>query len=165
VFGPALTLGAGLGGLLDGIALHQILGWHHLLSARPGFDVRANELADGLFHAAAWLAVLGGVIWLYARLRRPPVAAAWPRTDSGPRPWRFLIAPLLIGWGSFNVVEGLIDHQLLGIHHVHPGPGQLGWDLGYLVVGAALAGLGAILAPSGGRRPEQRNNHGGPIGP
>lgn len=164
VFGPALTLGAGLGGLIDGIALHEMLGWHHLLSARPGFDMRANELADGLFHAAAWLAVLAGVIWLYARLRQPPVAAAWPRTDSGPRPWGFLVGPLLVGWGSFNVVEGLIDHQLLGIHHVRPGPGQLGWDLGYLLVGAMLAGIGVVLVRSDGGRREQRSNEPGSTG-
>jgi uncharacterized membrane protein len=25
---------------------------------------------------------------------------------------------LLAGWGVFNIVEGLIDHQLLGLHHV-----------------------------------------------
>jgi uncharacterized membrane protein len=25
---------------------------------------------------------------------------------------------LLAGWGVFNLVESIIDHQLLGIHHV-----------------------------------------------
>jgi uncharacterized membrane protein len=149
VFAPALTIGVGLGGLADGIVLHQILGWHHLLSARPGVDMRTNEVADGLFHAGAWLAVLAGVLWLYARLRQPPVPAAWPRLDAGPRPWRNLVGAMLAGWGVFNVVEGLVDHQVLGLHHVRPGAHQLAWDLGFLAFGAALVAVGLLV----GRRP------------
>ncbi len=153
VFAPALTIGVGLGGLVDGIVLHQILGWHHLLSARPGFDLRANELADGLFHAGTWFAVLAGVLWLYARLRLPPVPAAWPRLDQGPRPWRMLVGPMLIGWGLFNMVEGLVDHQILRLHHVRPGPHQLAWDLGFLAFGAVLTGVGVqTLRPRRARR-------------
>jgi len=146
VFAPALTIGVGLGGFVDGIVLHQILGWHHMLSGRPGFDMRANELADGLFHAGAWLVVLAGVLWLYARLRLPPVPAAWPRLATGPRPWRVLIGAMLAGWGLFNVVEGLIDHQVLGLHHVRPGAHQLAWDVGFLAFGAVLAGVGFLMA-------------------
>ena len=53
---------------------------------------------------------------------------------------------MLLGWGLFNVVEGLVDHHLLDIHHVHPGAGQLTWDVGFLVFGAAqiVAGLVSI---------------------
>jgi uncharacterized membrane protein len=39
------------------------------------------------------------------------------------------------------VTEGLVDHQILGIHHVHPGEGQLAWDTGYLALG--LVGIAA----------------------
>jgi uncharacterized membrane protein len=146
VFGPALTLGIGLGGFVDGIVLHQVLGWHHLLSARPGFSMRANEVADGLFHAGLWMIVVAGVAWLYGRLRQPPVPGAWPRLDAGPRPWPALIGPMLLGWGLFNVVEGLVDHQILNLHHVRPGPDQLAWDLAYLISGVVLAGLGVLTA-------------------
>lgn len=153
VFAPALAIGFGLGGFIDGIVLHQLLGWHHMLSARPGFDMRANELADGLFHAGTWLVVLTGVLWLYARLRLPSVPAAWPRLDRGPRPWAALIGSLLVGWGLFNMVEGLVDHHILGLHHVRPGAHQLAWDLGFLAFGAVLAGLGILVArPRGARR-------------
>lgn len=150
ILGPAVTIGFGLGAFFDGIVLHQLLGWHHLLSSRPGFDMRANEIADGAFHAVAWLLVLAGVGWLYARLRQPPVAGAWPRLGSGPRPWRALIGSLLMGWGLFNVIEGLIDHQLLGLHHVRTGPHQLGWDLGFLALSALMAGAGFAIARSTG---------------
>lgn len=30
---PALLLGVGLGGFVDGIVLHQVLHWHHVLTA------------------------------------------------------------------------------------------------------------------------------------
>ena len=37
-------------------------------------------------------------------------------------PWRLHVGVLLAGWGGFNLVEGLVDHQLLGIHHVRDLP-------------------------------------------
>jgi uncharacterized membrane protein len=59
---------------------------------------------------------------------------------------------LLAGWGAFNLVEGLIDHELLGIHHVRDDlGGPLGWDLAFLAFGAALVLVGLALARSGER--------------
>ena len=50
---PAVTLGFALGGFFDGVLLHQILQWHHLLSLVPGMDdLRLQILWDGYFHAA-----------------------------------------------------------------------------------------------------------------
>jgi Predicted membrane protein (DUF2243) len=37
-------------------------------------------------------------------------------------PWLLHVGVLLAGWGGFNLVEGLVDHQLLGIHHVRDLP-------------------------------------------
>lgn len=57
---------------------------------------------------------------------------------------------LLAGWGVFNLVEGLIDHQILGIHHVRDDLGApLGWDIGFLVFGALLIIVGLLLSKSG----------------
>ena len=42
---------------------------------------------------------------------------------------------MLFGWGLFNFVEGILDHFVLGLHHVHPGDGQLAWDLGFVTLG------------------------------
>ncbi len=62
---------------------------------------------------------------------------------------RILFGSMLAGWGLFNFVEGLIDHQLLGIHHVLPGhPYQLWFDLLYLAAGVALFMMGARLIRS-----------------
>lgn len=145
-FGPALLLGAGLGGFVDGILLHQILRWHHLLSSRPDADLTANLFADGLFHAAAWLAVLAGVLWLWRRTQHhPPVRLSWAT----------LGGPMLAGWGLFNLVEGLVNHHLLDLHNVRPGPHQTTYDIGFLVLGALLllGGLGWYWRNATRRRP------------
>ena len=79
LLGPGLLLGTGLGAFVDGIVLHQLLRWHHLLSARPGVSLRTNLIADGVFHAGAWLAVLAGVLWLWRRSPRADANGSWRR--------------------------------------------------------------------------------------
>ncbi len=56
---------------------------------------------------------------------------------------------ILAGWGLFNLVEGLLDHQVLGIHHVHEGPYQLWWDVGFLLLGALFLVGGYLIQRSG----------------
>ncbi|HVJ93017.1 MAG TPA: DUF2243 domain-containing protein [Labilithrix sp.] len=134
-----VLLGIGLGGFVDGIGLHQILQWHGMVSSVVPpvtlVTAKVNMLWDGVFHALMWLATAAGVFFL-AR-----AASAERKLDVG----RTLIACMLLGWGMFNIVEGLIDHQLLGLHHVHPGENQLAWDLGYLIFSAILVVIGARL--------------------
>jgi uncharacterized membrane protein len=49
-------------------------------------------------------------------------------------------------------VEGLVDHQLLGIHHVRDDlGGPLSWDLGFLALAVVLVVVGWLLARSGSR--------------
>ncbi len=53
---------------------------------------------------------------------------------------------MLAGWGIFNVVEGLVNHQLFGIHHVRDDlGGPLSWDLGFLAFGMALIIVGFAM--------------------
>jgi uncharacterized membrane protein len=138
-----VLVGVGLGGFVDGIVLHQLLQWHHLVSARVYPDdlaaLRRNVIADGVFHAGAWVVVLIGVLVLVASSRRvllPPV--------------RQVLGLLLVGWGLFNLVEGLVNHQLLGVHHVRDDLGAPpAWDLGFLAVSVLLLVAGLLLA----RRP------------
>jgi uncharacterized membrane protein len=133
-----LLLGVGLGGFVDGIVLHQILQWHHLLTSEGGHPattvagLEANTLADGLFHAATWLATLAGVVLVWNSGRREPLGQ--------------LLGLALAGWGAFNLVEGLVDHHLLGLHHVKEGDDELAFDLGFLALGAALLAGGTALA-------------------
>jgi uncharacterized membrane protein len=134
---PGLLIGLGLGGFVDGILLHQLLQWHHMISAVRSPDtlpgLRMNTVGDGLFHVLAWLFVLSGIGLLSARVSRDRGRACRSRTL-----WAWAIA----GWGVFNVVEGLIDHQILGVHHVREGPHRLWWDLGFLALGVVLIGAG-----------------------
>ena len=134
-----IVLGIGLGGFFDGIVLHQILQWHHMLSnVRPLTtisNIDLNMVWDGLFHAFDWVMTVIGIVLLWRAGGRDDV-----RWSS-----KTFFASLLIGFGLFNLVEGLIDHQILGIHHVKPGPNQLAWDLGFLALGALLVAIGWIM--------------------
>jgi uncharacterized membrane protein len=59
-----------------------------------------------------------------------------------------LSGTLLLGWGVFNLVEGIVDHQVLGIHHVNetvPPSEWLWWDLGFLTFALLLGGAGWYL--------------------
>lgn len=146
---PATLLGIGLGGFADGIVLHQVLQWHHMLSStdtdRAGVKTYAvnsvaglevNTLWDGFFHLATWVAVLAGLAILYSRVTR-----SRGRLWRSPALWGWA----LVGWGLFNLVEGIVDHHLLGIHHVRTGPYQTAWDLGFLALGAALVVVGWLV--------------------
>jgi uncharacterized membrane protein len=136
-----LLVGVGLGGFFDGIVFHQVLQWHHMLTSEGGHPastvagLKSNTLADGLFHLFAWIATVAG--W----------ALLWPSRERLTA--RQLLGLALAGWGSFNLIEGLVDHQLLGLHHVRSGSGHVLYDIGYLALGAGLLATGAALA----RRP------------
>ena len=149
-YGPlvaaGLLMGAGLGGFVDGIVLHQIAQLHNLLSARiPVTDLvsaKVNMLWDGIFHVGVWMLTAVGLSVLWRAGARPDV------------PWsgRTFVGALLGGWGLFNVVEGLIDHHLLGLHHVHEyAANVLLWDVAFLAFGVALLAGGWALVRSGMR--------------
>lgn len=142
--GPLLTagllLGAGLGGFVDGIVLHQILQWHQMLSARIPPDTlvaaKTNMVWDGVFHAGVWLVTVAGLAVLWRATGRADV----------PHSGRTLVGAMLAGWGVFNVVEGVINHQILGLHHVHEyAANRLAFDLAFLAFGALLVVAGGAL--------------------
>jgi uncharacterized membrane protein len=135
-----VLLGLGLGGFFDGIVLHQLLQWHHMVSNVEFFSpetvpgLRANTLGDGLFHAVTYIFTVLGVALLWRALRAGERGTA-----------RQLIGLALLGWGLFNVVEGAVDHLLLGIHHVNetvPPEQWLWWDLAFLFWGVAMITAG-----------------------
>jgi uncharacterized membrane protein len=136
-FRAGVTLGVGLGGFVDGILLHQIVHWHNMGSAVLPPDsmpaLQANMRWDGLFHAAVWTITVAGTYLLLHDGRHGML----------PSPVAFT-GQLLMGWGLFNLVEGLIDHHILQLHHVHDLPIHLpvyDWlFLGFGGVGLLLAG-------------------------
>ncbi|MFC3959339.1 DUF2243 domain-containing protein [Halovivax cerinus] len=147
-----LVLGVGLGGFFDGIVLHQVLQIHHMVSSRvdptdvAGLEV--NVLADGLFHVGTYLFTIAGIVLLYRALRHPGVSVTG----------RALLGSVLMGFGLFNLVEGVVDHHLLGLHRVWPaGPGPpILWDALFLLSGAVvLVGGYAIARSDAAGVPEQ----------
>lgn len=150
---PGVLLGVGLGGFVDGILLHQVLQWHHMLSSSDTANIdigshpvttvaglEMNTLWDGFFHTATWLAVVVGLGILYSRI-----------TVSRRRMWasKVLWGWMLLGWGAFNVVEGVVNHHILGIHHVISGEFQSLADILFLVFGVLLSVAGWRLQRAG----------------
>jgi uncharacterized membrane protein len=146
---PAIVLGVGFGGFLDGIVMHQLLQWHHMVSAKgccPATSLAGledNTLADGVFHAVAWLVAFAGSLL---------VVRAWRQGRLAP-PWLAHAGALLTGWGIFNLLDSL-NHFVFGLHHIRDDlGGPLGWDLGFLAFALALIAVGATIVRAALRRP------------
>ena len=121
--------------------MHQILQWHHVVSAEgccPMDSVAGledNTLADGIFHAATWAVTVAGV---FATIN------AW-RSGLVSPPWSAHIGGLIAGWGVFNLVDSA-NHFILDLHHIRDDlGGPASWDVGFLVLALVQIGLGAAL--------------------
>lgn len=132
-------LGIGLGGFLDGIVFHQILQFHNMLSARlPKSNIpniQINMFWDGVFHLFTWLMTLIGVVLLWrAHLVRNILWSGRAFTGS-----------LFLGWGLFNLIEGIMDHHILHLHHVVESRGESVFDLLFLASGVLMTAGGWLL--------------------
>lgn len=142
-FGAAFVLGFALSGFFDGVLLHQILQWHHLLSlveAEQVRSLRVQILADGAFHALMYgVAVVGLVMLWHAR---GGLAA--------PGGSRRLWIGVLSGFGAWNIVDVVLFHWILEIHHLRLDvDNPVAWDVGWLV---ALGFLPLVIALGLARR-------------
>jgi uncharacterized membrane protein len=99
--------------------------------------MRQNMVWDGWFHVAILVLTTLGMFLLLRDARR---GAPLP-TMAG------FTGLLFIGWGTFNLVEGLIDHHLLEIHHVRDMPAHVpAYDWLFLGFGGlALIAVGWLL--------------------
>jgi uncharacterized membrane protein len=147
-------LGIGMGGFIDGIVFHQLLQVHNMLSAKyPTRGVETEQLVvnleinmfwDGLFHAFTWCMTATGVALLWRAVNRKDVLLST----------KVFVGSLLLGWGLFNLVEGIIDHHVLHIHHVMETDNHLIWDLAFLGSGVLFSGVGLVLIWIGKRLPD-----------
>ncbi len=142
-----LVLGFGMGGFLDGIVLHQLLQWHHLVSSIYPMDtlegLEINTLWDGIFHIAMYIITVVGLVMLWQALTRK---------DVRPSP-RVVIGAVLVGVGVFHVVDSVLNHWLLQVHHICYGPNLVACDVGYFLIGLVLLAVGVVLLrQAAGRR-------------
>ncbi len=141
----ATLLGIGLGGFVDGIVFHQLLQTHNMLSATvpkvsiPNMEI--NMFWDGLFHSMTWLFAFAGSVML------------WRAGANRVRPWsgKAFAGALFLGWGLFNLIEGLIDHYILHIHHVVERLGLSGFDHAFLASGVIFTVGGWLATRAQGR--------------
>ncbi len=127
-------IGFSLGGFFDGILLHQVLQWHHLLSRvrSPVLeDIRVQILADGLFHALMYVIAAVG-LWRLWKARDLLAASGADRRLAG---------SALVGFGLWHLLDAVLSHWLLGLHRVRDAAEiPLLWDIGWL----AVFGLGPL---------------------
>jgi uncharacterized membrane protein len=134
-----IALGIGMGGFVDGILFHQIFQFHNMLSAKIPTDeivgAKVNMVWDGVFHSFVWIVTAIGLVILYRAAKRADVRFS----DTT------FIGSLLMGWGLFNFVEGVIDHHILQLHHVYERAGLSIWDYGFLAWGAVMILAGWMM--------------------
>lgn len=136
----SVVTGIGLGGFIDGIVLHQILQWHEMLSYRlpPAtlLNKSVNMFWDGVFHLFCLLVVFVGIILFWKLLGR----------DKINRSGKLLSGGLLTGWGIFNLVEGIIDHQILKLHNVREiTENPQYWNIIFLIASLVMLLAGIFL--------------------
>ncbi|GLV14865.1 membrane protein [Alicyclobacillus hesperidum] len=128
----AFLFGMGLTGMIDGIVFHQLLQWHSTYM----WTTRHNQIvSDGLLHVITTAFMVAGtsVLWL----------------DDTPNKTfrnRSFWGALLLGGGIFNLFEGVINHHVLQIHHVRPGPLQAEYDIAFDLAACCLVILGIALS-------------------
>lgn len=135
-----ITMGVAVGGFFDGVLLHQILQWHHLLSLVPGAgDLRMQVVWDGWFHALMYVVAAVGFWGLWRRRDRMSA--------------RVLAGGLLAGFGLWHVLDSVLSHWVLGIHRIRlDSPDPLMWDLiWFAAFGLAPLAIAALLLRRRGR--------------
>lgn len=134
-----IFLGIGMGGFVDGILFHQIFQIHSMLSAKhtPNTvaNLEINMVWDGLFHSLTWTMTLVGIVLLWRAIRNTTV----------PLSGKTAVGASLLGWGLFNLVEGIIDHHILQVHHVVEQLGVSIFDYAFLASGLLLVFVGLLV--------------------
>lgn len=100
--------------MIDLFIFHLGLQWHHF------YDLSTPEvalLADGIFHAFGWFITIGS-LFLLADVRRRTDVVAWTRWTGA----------VLTGVGFFQLLDGTVNHKVLGIHQIRYGVDLLLYD-------------------------------------
>lgn len=122
--------------MIDLFIFHLGLQWHHF------YDLSTHEVAlvtDGFFHAFGWFITIWGLFLLADVRRRGGVY--WPH-------W---IGAVILGVGTFQLFDGIVDHKLLGIHQIRYGVDILPYDLVWNGTAVILMLIGFVVLRRGAR--------------
>jgi uncharacterized membrane protein len=125
-----VLIGIGVAGFIDETVFHQLLHWHHFYDESTP---TVGLVSDGFFHAGSWLCIVIG-LFLFADLQRK-------RATVPKRLW----AGALLGWGGFQVYDGLFQHKVLGLHQIRYGVDILPYDLVWNIAGGLGVVVGVLL--------------------
>lgn len=136
----SIVMGMGIGGFLDGIVFHQILQLHSMVSNRLSIDTfvgkAVNMFWDGIFHALTLITVTIGFGLLINLLKRRNI---------NPSP-KLALGGAVAGWGIFNLVEGIIHHQIIKLHNVNEyAQNPEVWNYSFLGSGILFIAAGFFL--------------------
>ena len=143
----SLLFGVGVGGLADGILLHQVLQWHSIASSRVPRDdlqsLQTNQMLDGFFHLATTLVLLVGFGLLWQ---------GWEQRARSTGNLPALLGLGAVGWGVFHVFDHLVFHELLDLHDIRQDTEHVAlYNWGFFTLGIALIGLGWLIVRKRGR--------------
>ena len=165
---PGGRMGCGTRARMAATAILPILGASPARGCPLCNSETGRRVREGIFDAQfgpnllATLLPFPVFLAIVALVHFGPHAFTWTMTALGlallwraasrdvPLSTRTFVGSLLLGWGVFNQVKGLIDHDLLGIHHVVEAGNHLVWDLVFLASGVVLS-LGGWAAIRSGR--------------
>ncbi|MDV7999944.1 DUF2243 domain-containing protein [Rhodococcus sp. IEGM 1408] len=140
--------GCGIAGaVIDLFVFHLVLQWHHF------YDLSTTTVAlvtDGFFHGATWLITVWG-LFMFADVRGQ-IRVSWGRWAGG----------VLTGIGSFQLIDGIVFHKILGIHQIRYQVDLVAYDLVWIASAVLLLAGGLLIlwrtagatAPPQATRPE-----------
>ncbi|HST82746.1 MAG TPA: DUF2243 domain-containing protein [Kineosporiaceae bacterium] len=138
-----VLIGIGVAAFIDETVFHQLLHWHHFYDKSTE---TAGLVSDGFFHAGGWLSVVVGLFMLADLQRRGTTVIK--------RVW----AGGFLGWGGFQLYDGLIQHKVFELHQIRYHVDLLGYDLAWNL-SAGLGILLGLLLLRGGARSGRARSH------
>lgn len=122
--------GLGAVAFIDEALFHQLLHWHHF------YDLSTTSIglvSDGLFHAFSWFATVLA-LFMVADLKKRKVFN-----------FKLWIGAELLGAGTFQLYDGIIQHKLMRIHQIRYHVEIIYYDIVWNVLAAILMIIGIIL--------------------
>lgn len=125
-----MLCGIGAAAFVDETVFHQLLHWHHFYDKST---IAVGLVSDGLFHAGGFIAIVVGLFLL---------ADAHRRGGFIPKRWW---AGLLVGWGGFQLYDGLFQHKVLKLHEIRYHVTLWPYDVTWSAIAAVMVVVGIIL--------------------